>query len=220
MSSTRWLAAPLALLTGCATASASTPHLLAADLHVGALDERTAFELDAFEPEDGRDAPNTGRAPKDRVDTPKKQRRRKGLFFLGIGAAGFGALGLLGFGIGGRVVQGQISNGYADGTLTRERSDSLATTGEVMNGLTIGSAALGLAGLILAGTMYGIDHARCGELPPRRKKCPKKGEASDASPADASPSAPADASPSAPADASPSAPADASPSAPADPSAP
>lgn len=200
MTSTRWLAAPLALLTGCATASASTPHLLSADLHVGALDERTAFELAAVEPADGRDPPSTRRAPKDRVDTPKKQRRRKGLFFLGVGTAGFGALGLLGFGIGGRVIQGQISNGYDDGTLTRDRSDSLATTGEVMNGLAIGSAVLGLAGVLLAATAYGIDHARCGELPPRRKHCPH-GKEPAAPPTGASSSTPPDATPGATPDA-------------------
>lgn len=170
----RGLALTTALLTGCAatagtgTGTSTAPRLLSPNLHIGALDQRTAFELDEGEPTPAaRD-----QAPEDRADTPKKRRRRKGLFFLGVGAAGLGALGTLGFGIGGRVVQAQIANGYDDGSLTRDRADSLTTTGEVMNGLTIGSAVLGLAGVILAATVYGIDHARCGDLPPRRTRCP------------------------------------------------
>jgi len=91
-----------------------------------------------------------------------------------VGAAGFGTLGVTSFGIGGRVVQAQLANGYDDGSLTRDREDTLTTTGEVMNGLAIGSAVVGLAGVILASTMYGIDHARCGDLPPRREQCPDR----------------------------------------------
>lgn len=185
MISARRLTIPLVLLTGCATASASSPRLLASDLHVGVLDERTAFELDTFEPETAPEAaPAAPEAQDDsrkaRVDTPKKRRRRKGLFFLGVGAAGFGALGTLAFGIGGRVVQAQIANGFDDGTLTRDRGDTLSTTGEVMNGLAIGSAVLGLAGVILAATVYGVDHNRCGDLPPRRKQCPERKAPADA----------------------------------------
>jgi len=162
----RLVALPLALLTGCTTA-ATGPRLLSPDLHIGSLDQRTAFELD-----DSGDAARAERdAPDDRVDTPKTKRRRKSLFFLGVGGMAFGVLGTTGFGIGGRVVQAQIANGYDDGDLTRDRSDTLSTTGEVMNGLTIGSAVIGLAGVILAATMYGIDHARCGDLPPRRDEC-------------------------------------------------
>ena len=47
-------------------------------------------------------------------------------------------------------------------------------------GLGILILVLPLAGVILAATMYGIDHARCGDLPPRRKQCPH-----DQTPADA-----------------------------------
>ncbi len=161
----RLLPLSLAVLTGCMTTSVTTPRLLPADLHVGSLDQRTDFE---------RDRRDTDAAParEDAPDTDKKKRRRRSLFFLGVGAAGFGVVGTTGFGIGGRVVQAQISNGYDDGSLTRDREDTLTTTGEVMNGLTIGSAAIGLAGVILAATMYGIDHARCGSLPPRREDCP------------------------------------------------
>ncbi|MEM7152670.1 MAG: hypothetical protein AAF799_07500 [Myxococcota bacterium] len=160
-------------LTGCVSAATPAPRLIPTDLQVGAMAHRTQFELDdgPATVEVGTSSSNDG----DRSDDPesdKKRRRRKILFFLGAGAAGFGVVGTTGFGIGGRVVQAQIANGYEDQSLTRDRADTLTTTGEVMNGMAIGSAVIGLAGVILASTMYGIDHARCGDLPPRRKDCP------------------------------------------------
>lgn len=169
----RWLALPLVALTGCASVAdpglRSGPRLSVPDLHVAVLDQRTAFELDdagsAPAPAAEHDA-----SPK-RVDTPKQQRRRKILYITGLSMAGFGVLGFVGFGVGGRIVQAQHEKGYDDGTLTHEREDQLNTTGTVMNGLAIGSAVVGLAGVILGATVYGIDHARCGELRPRRKQC-------------------------------------------------
>lgn len=169
----RWLALPLAALTGCATAAPT--RLLSTDLHMGSLDQRTSFELDdrgsarATE----RDAPDDTHARADRraADTEKKQRIRKLLYWTGIGAFGFGAVGTVGFGVGGRIVQAQLKNGYEDSDLTRDREDQLTTTGQVMNGLAIGSAVVGLLGIAIAATAYGIDHARCGELRPRRKQC-------------------------------------------------
>jgi hypothetical protein len=183
----RWLALPLAAVTGCASSPA--PRLLSADLHLGALDQRTAFELDdrGSDRVDERDAPDD-----DVVDTPKKQRTRRLLYFTGLGAIGFGVVGTLGFGIGGRIVQAQMKNGYEDGSLTRDRQEQLDTTGEVMNGLAIGSAVVGLLGIITAAAVYGVDHSRCGELPPRRKQC--DGKAAADAPADPGP-APADAGP-------------------------
>ncbi|MCA9707805.1 MAG: hypothetical protein KDK70_18280 [Myxococcales bacterium] len=173
----RGLALACAALTGCAGVTATTPSLLPGDLHVGALDQRTHFELDQSS------APPPQSQPADApVDTPSKQRRRKVLYVLGLGAIGVGAAGTLAFGIGGRIVQAQVKNGFDDGSLTRDRADTLTTTGDVMNGLMIGSTVLGLAGVILAATTYGIDHARCGDLPPRRKHCPR-----DEAPADAEP---------------------------------
>lgn len=168
----RWIAVPLVALTGCATMTGTSagPRLLAPDMHIGALDQRTRFELDDRGP-----APASERsAPDDRVDTPKKERRRKILYFTGLGALGFGVVGTLGFGIGGRIVQAQMKNGYEDGTLTRDREDQLSTTGKVMNGLAIGSAVVGLLGVITAAAVYGVDHSRCGDLPPRRKSCDGK----------------------------------------------
>ncbi len=184
----RWLALPLAALTGCATASAPSPRLLPPDLRLGSLSERTAFEDPAVESSTtgSRDAPDDRARDEGPRDTPKKRRRRKVLFFLGAGAAGFGGLGVVGFGIGGRVVQGQLDRGYDEQTLTRSEEDTLTTTGEVMNGLAIGSAVIGLAGVILAATAYGIDHARCGDLPPRRKRCPDRQAEATESPRDSS----------------------------------
>jgi hypothetical protein len=169
----RWLALPLAVLTGCATAPA--PRLLSADLHVGSLDQRTSFELDdrGSTRAADRDAPDHDAS----ADTDKKQRTRKLLYRVGLGALGFGILGTVGFGAGGRIVQAQLKNGYEDDDLTRDREDQLSTTGQVMNGLTIGSAVVGLVGIIMAATAYGVDHARCGDLRPRRKQCAKPGGA-------------------------------------------
>lgn len=224
----RFIALPLALtVSACATgpiggqlaSPSSGPRLVSPDLHVGGLDERTRFELD-----DSASPPATKRdASKDRVDTPKKQRRRKVLYFLGLGSAGFGVLGVTGFGIGGRIVQGQLQNGYDDGTLTRDREDQLNTTGDVMNGVAIGSAVIGLAGVILSATMYGIDHARCGELPPRRKDGCGDADAIDGTqtpldepePAAPKASAPADPGPAEPAEPKTSAPAAPGPTEPA-----
>jgi len=172
----RWLALPLAALTGCATATYSSPRPLPNDLQLGGLTARTAFELDDRGAPPPSSEPNV---PADEPETAKQARRRKVLFFLGVGATGFGTLGVTSFGIGGRVVQAQLANGYDDGSLTRDREDTLTTTGEVMNGLAIGSAAVGLAGVILASTMYGIDHARCGDLPPRREHCPGRASADE-----------------------------------------
>ena len=160
-------------LTGCVSAATPPPRVIPADLQVGKMAHRTQFELD--DPSATVAAGPSSTDDDFDVDEPesdKKKRRRKILFFLGAGAAGFGVVGTTGFGIGGRVVQAQVANGYDDGSLTRDRHDTLTTTGEVMNGLAIGSAVVGLAGVILASTMYGIDHARCGDLPPRRKDCP------------------------------------------------
>lgn len=175
----RWLALPLAVLTASATASgcatAPPPRMLSADLHIGSLDDRTSFELDDSGKQGSASAARDGDDDLDDVDegtdTPKKQRVRRLLYLTGLGAIGFGIVGTLGFGIGGRIVQAQMKNGYEDGDLTREREDQLSTTGTVMNALTITSAVVGIAGLITAATVYGIDHARCGELRPRRKQC-------------------------------------------------
>jgi hypothetical protein len=185
----RWLALPLAALTafatatGCATAPA--PRMLSADLHIGSLDDRTSFELDHASRAalDEHGAPPTDEGDDlddldDPIDTPKQQRTRRLLYRLGLGAIGFGVLGTVGFGIGGRIVQAQMKNGYEDGDLTRDREDQLSTTGTVMNALTITSAVIGLAGVITAATVYGIDHARCGELRPRRKQCADRDEGS------------------------------------------
>ena len=181
MISSRWMALPLALLTGCVTAPTMTARPLPADLQIGAMSQRTAFELD-----DGVETSTSAEElpAEEAPDSEKKKRRRKVLFALGVGATGFGLLGWTGFGIGGRVVQGQLSNGYDDGSLTREREDTLTTRGEVMNGLAIGSAVVALAGALFTATVYGIDHARCGDLPPRRKQCPDRRAEDDQSAAD------------------------------------
>lgn len=141
-------------------------------MRVGTVSERSSFE----KREDAKSQPEPAPATAEEraAAEDKAARRRKGAFWAGVGLASFGALGSLGFGIGGRVVQGQLVNGYDDEDLSRADEDRLETTGEVMNGLMAASAAIGLFGIALAATAYGVDHARCGNLPPRREECPPK----------------------------------------------
>jgi hypothetical protein len=168
----RWLALPLATVMGTGCATAPAPRMLSADLHIGSLDDRTSFELDDRSTparEDEGDGLDDLRKP---VDSPKQQRVRRLLYLTGIGAIGFGIVGTVAFGIGGRIVQAQMKHGYEDGDLTRARQEQLSTTGTAMNAMAITSAVIGLAGVIVAATVYGVDHNRCGELRPRRKQCP------------------------------------------------
>ncbi|MCH9685038.1 MAG: hypothetical protein K0V04_26615 [Deltaproteobacteria bacterium] len=179
----RLIALCLAATTGCATASAPAPRLFPSTMAVGSMGERTQFELD-----DSSTSGSVGRdAPDDDVgDTDKKKRRRKILFFVGLAGVGFGGVGFTGFGIGGRVVQGQMANAIEDNSLTRDEKATLTTRGEVLNALAITSAVIGIAGVLTASIAYGIDHARCGDLPPRRANCPDRDEAqADPPPAEA-----------------------------------
>lgn len=187
------LASSLALATGCATAPVASTRAIPADLQIGGLAQRTNFEQQPT----STTASGSSQPADDAPDSEKKQRRRKVLYFLGLGAAGFGVVSTAGFGIGGRVVQGKLSNGYDDGSLSRADEDRLTSTGETMNGLTIGSAVIGLAGALLAATVYGIDHSKCGELPPRRKRCPGKADPEPAETQTAEPAAEPAAEPSA-----------------------
>jgi hypothetical protein len=171
----RWLVLPLAVLTGCATGPA--PRMLSADLHIGGLDDRTSFELDDSSTRRRSAATDEGDDLDDLdepVDTPKQQRIRRLLYLTGLGALGFGIVGTVGFGIGGRIVQAQLKHGYQDGDLTHAREDQLSTTGTAMNVLANTSAVIGLAGVITAAAVYGVDHARCGNLRPRRKQCAER----------------------------------------------
>ena len=185
----RVLAIGLSLGTACATSADLGPRTIAPDLRVGSLSERTRFEADATGTTLDRDA-----------SPEKNQRLRKGLFWTGIGMIGFGVAGFTGFGIGGRVVQKQIKDGYDDGSLTFDEEDRLQSTGEIMNGLAIGSVVVGLVGVVLAAAVYGVDNAKCGQLKPRRKAC-RAGEdamqldAAGASPAPGDPRQPADGAP-------------------------
>ena len=156
---TRTLALVLVATTGCATTATTLPRPIASDIRVGAMGERTRFEQVPIErTAEGDDDDGATRAEK----------RRKSAFWGGIALLGIGTVGFLGFGIGGRVVQKQIDDGYNDGTLTRADEDKFEKRGELMNGLAIASAVVGLAGVVMASVTYGIDRTRCGKLKPRR----------------------------------------------------
>ncbi|MEM6995557.1 MAG: hypothetical protein AAF721_33915 [Myxococcota bacterium] len=164
--------------SGCAT-MASTPHA-PTGLRIGAVSEPSNFEKRERTRDSGRNADDLDdSAPADAA------KRRKGAFWAGVILASFGAAGSIGFGLGGRIVQAQLSRGYDDEDLTRDDEDRLRNTGEVMNGLTIGTAAVGLFGVALLSVAYALDHARCGDLPPKREDCPRR--RSGRAPAEAEP---------------------------------
>jgi hypothetical protein len=152
----------LGLCVACVSAPPA-PRMLAPDLQIGALAERTRFEQSDFD----RSEPETDHGAR----PERRQRTRTALFWTGIGMVSFGAVGFAGFGIGGRVVQRKIERGFEDGSLTHDDKDRLDRTGVAMNGLAIGSGVVGLLGIGLAALVYGIDNAKCGELKPRRSAC-------------------------------------------------
>lgn len=160
----RAIASAVLAATGCATAGPPvTSSWLASDVAVGTVAEPSSFE---------RSDPAPAKA--DRPPREGAEDRRAKAFWAGVGLATGGALGATAFGIGGRVVQAQLANGYADGELSHADEDRLQTTGEVMNGLTIGTALVGIAGVALLSVTYALDWQRCGKLPPARKDCPSR----------------------------------------------
>ena len=154
-------------LPGCAATSAfpRAPSGLAA----GAVTQASAFEK-----REAASKSDTRFDAKQDEEKANSAKRRKAAFWAGVGLAAAGAGLAIGFGIGGRVVQGQISNGYDNEDLTHDDEDRLRTTGEVMNGLTIGTVIVALVGVGLLSAAYAIDHARCGDLPPKRDICPRR----------------------------------------------
>lgn len=165
------LAIALAMtLPGC---GASTAFVRApTGLRVGSVTQASSFEKT-----EAAKTRRSDRASDTRFDSKQEQekanaaKRRKAAFWSGVGLAAAGAGLTIGFGVGGRVVQSQIANGYEDEDLTHADEDRLRTTGEVMNGLTIGSVLVGLVGVGILSVAYALDHARCGDLPPKRDIC-------------------------------------------------
>jgi hypothetical protein len=153
----------LGLILAASTACAATAPVLSrphsSHAGIGAMGERTHFEQTQLTAPD-----HSSRGTPTRAET-----RRKNLFWTGLALAGIGTVSFIGFGIGGRIVQKQIDDGYDDGSLTRSEEDKLANRGELMNGIAIGAAVVGVAGIILASVTYGIDRSQCGQLGPKRE---------------------------------------------------
>lgn len=165
------LAIALAMtLPGCA---ASTAFVRApTGLRVGSVTQASSFEKnEAAKTRKSDRASDTRFDSKQDEEKANAAKRRKAAFWSGVGLAAAGAGLTIGFGVGGRVVQGQIANGYENEDLTHADEDRLRTTGEVMNGLTIGSVLVGLVGVGILSVAYALDHARCGDLPPKRDIC-------------------------------------------------
>jgi hypothetical protein len=129
-------------------------------LALGTMDERTTFETAPEASDEHRD--DDGRAKA----TPA-------LFWTGVALGGLGTAGTLGFATAGKVVERKIDDGYDDG-FSSARHDELESRGETWNALAITSLSVGLVGLVLAATVYGIDYTRCGPLAPTRRRCPAR----------------------------------------------
>ena len=177
------LAIALAItLPACATSTAFPR--APSGLRVGAVTQASTFERTEAAKTRKSDRSDTRFDSKQDQEKANAAKRRKAAFWSGVGLAAAGAGLTIGFGIGGRVVQGQIANGYEDEDLSHADEDRLRSTGEVMNGLTIGSVLVGLVGVGILSVAYAVDHARCGDLPPKRDVCADRPRA-EAAPAPA-----------------------------------
>ncbi|MEM6290936.1 MAG: hypothetical protein AAGA54_06705 [Myxococcota bacterium] len=178
MKATAALSLLLAVSTGCASTASlsSAPPLrpVPADLQVGRLAERTAFEQDDFS--DGARG-SSDPAPADDVradDDEDAQRKRKAAFIAGVIASAVGGAVAIGFGAAGQVTENRLDDAYRDG-LTREEEQGFQDRGEAFNGVAIGGSALAVVGLSVTAIVVGIDYTKCGSLmKKRRKECEAK----------------------------------------------
>lgn len=159
-----------ASLTACAPTLSytqrPTPRALPSDLQLGRLAERTTFEqTDASGERIETSDDDFGDEDSD------AQRKRKAAFLGGVVASAVGGAMAIGFGAAGQVTENQLDDGYNEG-LTRTEESDLRDRGKAFNGVTIGGAALAIAGLTLTAIVLGIDHRKCGTLiKSRRKEC-------------------------------------------------
>jgi hypothetical protein len=162
-------------LAGCSVNAISVPRPIPADLELGRLGEKTNFET-------GRDSEPAAPATTETAASPdadsnsqhepdKGQRARVGVFWAGIALTAAGGGSTIAMAVTGEATQKQLTDGYADGSLTRAREEQLTGRGELVNKLAVASATLALIGVALAAIAYGVDYTRCGKLAKRRKKC-------------------------------------------------
>lgn len=143
------------------------PRALPADLQVGRLSDRTAFEqTDADgQPIDASD---------DLGDTDKAQRGRKAGFVAGVIATALGGGMAVGFGAAGQIAENQLDDAYREG-VNRSDEAQLQDRGEAFNAVAITGAALTVVGLGVTAIILGIDHRECGELIKKRhRECRKR----------------------------------------------
>ena len=157
-------------LIGCmGTPMTTTPPLrpVPADLQMGRLSERTAFESDDLSsgstpaPADADAGGASGAAGEEKVG--------QGLSLGGVGGAAAGGAGAIAFGAAGQITENKLDDAYDDG-LTRSEESDLQDRGKTMNGLAIGSAVVALVGLSLTAIVIGVDYTRCGTIMKRRRK--------------------------------------------------
>lgn len=163
------LALLCASLTACSpTLQHATPRPLPADLQVGRLGERTAFEQT-----DAAGQPIAG-SDDDLSDGDDGQGKRKALFITGVVASALGGAMAVGLGAAGQITENQLDDGYNEGISRSEESD-LQDRGEAFNTVAITGAALAVVGIGLTAIVLGIDHRKCGTLiKKRREECKER----------------------------------------------
>ena len=96
-----------------------------------------------------------------------------GWFWGGAVVAGLGTVGLIAAGTVGYVHTRKVSDGYTNG-MTHTELDDHVDAGQRANTLAATSAAVGLVGLLVAVTTYGVHYTRCGSLAHKRRDCAPK----------------------------------------------
>jgi hypothetical protein len=151
---------PLAACIACSTAPSTSYRTIDPGLMVGRSAEPAPFE--------GRDDPDIA----DPVDPGRHQKARTIVFWTGVAMAAVGGAGTIGFAATGRAFEHKLARGY-ETSLTRAEEERYQNRGELMNGLAVGSGAVGLVGLLTAAVALGIDYTLCGKIAKRRKGCPR-----------------------------------------------
>jgi hypothetical protein len=149
---------PLAACIACSTAPTTSLRTIDPGLMVGRSAEPAPFER--------RDDPEVAEP----IDPEKHQKARTATFWTGVVLAAVGGAGTIAFAATGRAFESKLARGY-ETSMTRAEEERYQNRGELMNGLAVGSGAVGLVGLLTAAVALGVDYTLCGKLAKRRKGC-------------------------------------------------
>ncbi len=156
-------------LSACTIMPQTAPRIPSDLATIGRLAERSSFEIEET-PERSSTTPGPADDPSsDTLEEPGPATTKWTYGALAVGI--LGGVGTAAFGITGHVTERRLEKDYEEG-LTLAQQEQLVDRGEIMNGLTIGSAIIGLLGLTTAAVLYGNDYRRCGPLSRKRRPCP------------------------------------------------